>query len=52
VGRASAQGLAQRVRALNHLPARHLPRGRIFADRVVPRELVYTCKHYRREMRG
>ncbi|HWN74117.1 MAG TPA: circularly permuted type 2 ATP-grasp protein [Candidatus Udaeobacter sp.] len=22
------------------------------ADRVVPRDLIYICKHFRREMRG
>jgi uncharacterized circularly permuted ATP-grasp superfamily protein len=26
--------------------------GRILADGVVPRELVYSCRHFRREMRG
>jgi uncharacterized circularly permuted ATP-grasp superfamily protein len=26
--------------------------GRIFSEGVVPRELVYSCRHYRREMRG
>jgi len=26
--------------------------GRILADGIVPRELVYTCRHFRREMRG
>src|SRR5262249_43474673 len=26
--------------------------GKILSDGVVPRELVYTCRHFRREMRG
>ena len=26
--------------------------GRCLADGIVPRELVYSCKHFRREMRG
>jgi uncharacterized circularly permuted ATP-grasp superfamily protein len=47
-----AEGLAQRVRALNLFLDDIYHDGRIFRDRIVPRELVYTCKHYRREMRG
>jgi hypothetical protein len=26
--------------------------GRILADGIVPRELIYSCRHFRREMRG
>ena len=26
--------------------------GRILTDGMVPRELVYSCKHFRRQMRG
>jgi uncharacterized circularly permuted ATP-grasp superfamily protein len=47
-----SRGLEQRIRALNLFLHDVYNDGRIFADRVVPRELVYTCKHYRRDMRG
>jgi len=45
-------GLRQRITALNLFLQDIYHEGRILADRVVPRELVYTCQHFRREMRG
>jgi uncharacterized circularly permuted ATP-grasp superfamily protein len=45
-------GLKQRISALNHFLHDIYHEGKILADKVVPRELVYTCQHYRREMRG
>jgi uncharacterized circularly permuted ATP-grasp superfamily protein len=26
--------------------------GRILSDGIVPREIVYSCRHFRRQMRG
>ncbi len=46
------RGLAQRLTALNHFLADIYHEGRILAAGVVPRALVYSCRHYRREMRG
>ncbi len=46
------QGLTQRNTALNLFLQDIYHQGRILADNVVPRELVYSCKHFRREMRG
>ena len=46
------RGLAQRIAALNLFLKDIYHDGRILADGVVPRELVYSCPHYRREMRG
>ena len=34
------------------VPEGRLPRGPHPAEGVVPRDLVYSCRHYRREMRG
>jgi len=45
-------GLTQRITALNLFLEDIYQHGRILADGVVPRELVYSCKHFRREMRG
>lgn len=46
------RGLAQRVTALNlYLQDIYGPQ-RILQDRVIPRQLVYSCKHFRREMAG
>lgn len=45
-------GLGQRLRALNLFLHDIYQEGRIFAAGIVPRELVYSCPHYRREMRG
>ncbi|HEV2859950.1 MAG TPA: circularly permuted type 2 ATP-grasp protein [Pyrinomonadaceae bacterium] len=46
------RGLAQRITALNLFLKDIYHEGRILADKVVPAELVYTCRHFRREMRG
>src|ERR1700681_3760232 len=46
------RGLTQRIIALNLFLKDVYHDGRILADRVVPRWLVYSCKHFRREMLG
>lgn len=46
------RGLTQRIAALNLFLEDLYHQGRILADGIIPRELVYSCKHYRREMRG
>ena len=46
------RGLAQRLTALNMFLRDIYHEGRILSEGVVPRELVYSCKHFRREMRG
>ena len=46
------RGLTQRITALNLFLQDIYGYGRILADGVVPRELIYSCKHFRREMRG
>ena len=46
------KGLTQRLNALNLFLKDIYGEGRIFMDRALPRELVYSCKHYRRELRG
>jgi uncharacterized circularly permuted ATP-grasp superfamily protein len=46
------QGLTQRINALNLFLKDIYHDGRIMKDGVVPRELIYSCRHYRREMRG
>ncbi len=46
------KGLTQRVTALNLFLRDIYHEGRILADKIVPRELIYSCKHFRREMRG
>ncbi len=45
-------GLTQRITALNLFLQDIYHGGRILDDGVVPRELVYTCKYFRRQMRG
>jgi uncharacterized circularly permuted ATP-grasp superfamily protein len=45
-------GLTQRITALNLFLKDIYNEGRILADGIVPREMVYTCKHYRRQMTG
>ena len=45
-------GLTQRIAALNLFLEDIYHHGRILADGIVPRELVYSCRHFRREMRG
>ena len=46
------RGLTQRITAINLFLKDVYHEGRILAEGVVPRELVYSCRHYRREMRG
>jgi uncharacterized circularly permuted ATP-grasp superfamily protein len=45
-------GLAQRITALNLFLKDVYNDGRILKDGIVPREMVYSCKHYRRQMSG
>jgi len=45
------QGLTQRITALNLFLNDIYHQGRILEQRVVPRELVSSCRHFRREMR-
>lgn len=45
------KGLIQRITALNLFLSDVYHEGKILASGTVPREVVYTCKHYRREMR-
>src|SRR6266436_7525080 len=46
------RGLTQRLTALNMFLRDIYHEGRILSEGLVPRELVYSCKHFRREMRG
>jgi uncharacterized circularly permuted ATP-grasp superfamily protein len=46
------RGLTQRITALNLFLRDVYSDGKVLNDRVIPRELVYSCKHYRRPMRG
>lgn len=46
------RGLTQRLTALNLFLRDIYQRGQILADGIVPRDLVYSCRHFRREMRG
>src|ERR1700689_2959088 len=46
------RGLTQRITALNLFLKDIYNEGRCLADGVVPREMVYSCKHFRRQMRG
>ncbi|MFN8527273.1 MAG: circularly permuted type 2 ATP-grasp protein [Anaerolineae bacterium] len=46
------KGLAQRITALNMFLHDIYHAGKIISDRVVPYDLIYSSKHYRREMRG
>jgi uncharacterized circularly permuted ATP-grasp superfamily protein len=46
------RGLTQRITALNLFLRDLYHEGKILNDRVIPREMIYTCHHYRREMRG
>ncbi len=46
------RGLTQRITALNLFLKDVYHDARIIEDGVVPAKIVYTCKHYRREMRG
>jgi len=46
------RGLIQRITALNLFLHDIYHEAKILADGIVPRELVFTCQHFRREMRG
>ena len=46
------RGLTQRITALNLFLKDIYHEGKILNDGVVPREIIYSCKHYRRQMRG
>jgi uncharacterized circularly permuted ATP-grasp superfamily protein len=46
------KGLAQRITALNMFLHDIYHSGKIISDRVVPYDLIYSAKHFRREMRG
>lgn len=46
------RGLIQRITALNLFLHDIYQSGRILNDRVVPLDLIYTCRHFRRQMRG
>ncbi len=45
-------GLEQRIIALNLFLKDLYTDAKVLSDGVVPKELVLSCKHYRREMRG
>jgi len=46
------RGLTQRITAINMFLKDVYHEAHILADGVVPRRLVYSCKHFRREMIG
>jgi len=46
------RGLTQRITALNLFLRDVYSDAKILNDHIIPRELVYSCKHYRRQMRG
>jgi uncharacterized circularly permuted ATP-grasp superfamily protein len=46
------RGLTQRITALNLFLKDIYNEGRILDDGVVPREVVYSCKQFRRQMQG
>lgn len=46
------KGLTQRLTALNLFLRDIYHEGRILSDKVIPRDLLFSCKHFRREMRG
>lgn len=46
------RGLTQRITALNLFLHDVYHDGKILAEGVVPREIVYSCQHFRRQMRG
>jgi uncharacterized circularly permuted ATP-grasp superfamily protein len=45
-------GLVQRITALNLFLHDIYHRGHILTDKIVPADLIYSSRHYRREMRG
>ncbi len=46
------RGLTQRITALNHFLRDVYHEGKILSDKVIPQDVVYSCRHYRRQMRG
>jgi uncharacterized circularly permuted ATP-grasp superfamily protein len=46
------KGLTQRITALNLFLRDLYHERRILRDGVIPGEIIYTCKHFRRQMRG
>jgi uncharacterized circularly permuted ATP-grasp superfamily protein len=46
------RGLKQRIAALNLFIRDIYHEAKILTDNVIPRDLIYSCKHYRRQMRG
>ena len=46
------RGLTQRITLLNLFLRDVYSDAKILADKIIPSELVYSCKHYRRQMRG
>lgn len=46
------RGLEQRIVALNHFLRDIYHEGKILSDGVVPREVVYSCRQFRRQMLG
>src|SRR5271154_3312643 len=46
------RGLTQRITALNLFLRDVYSDAKILNDKVIPRDLVYSCRHYRRQMRG
>ncbi|MBL8136956.1 MAG: circularly permuted type 2 ATP-grasp protein [Acidobacteria bacterium] len=46
------RGLTQRITALNLFLKDLYGDAKVLDDGVVPRELVYSCRHFRREMQG
>ncbi len=46
------RGLTQRITALNLFLKDIYNEGRILKDGIVPREIVYSCQHFRRQMVG
>lgn len=46
------RGLTQRLVALNLFLDDIYHKGCILRDKVIPRDLVFSCKHFRKEMRG
>ncbi|HEY3939544.1 MAG TPA: circularly permuted type 2 ATP-grasp protein [Bryobacteraceae bacterium] len=46
------RGLTQRITALNLFLKDIYHERKILKDRVIPGEVIYTCRHFRRQMRG
>ena len=46
------RGLTQRITALNLFLKDVYHEARILKDGIIPGEIIYTCKHFRRQMRG